>query len=71
MNNKEANKKAFIRMCFGATIGFVVFAAPCTFILWHNGWFHKVPMFTPPPGLVVLFVGFVGTVIGVLLSLFS
>jgi H+/Cl- antiporter ClcA len=64
-------KTPYIRVFMGAIIGFIVFAIPCAILLWRGGWFHRVPCFTPPPGLVLLVIGFVGAVIGALASMFS
>jgi glucan phosphoethanolaminetransferase (alkaline phosphatase superfamily) len=61
----------YIRLLAGALVGFVVFAIPCAILLWRGGWFHRVPCFTPPPGLVLLVFGFLGAVIGALASMFS
>ncbi len=71
IKNEKHIKCPCFRLLIGATIGFVIFAAPCTFLLWRDGWFHRVPCFTPPPGLIVLDAGFIGVVIGALLSMYS
>lgn len=70
-NPKKGIKTIYIRILSGAFIGFIVFAIPCAFSLWRGGWFHRVPCFTPPPGLVLLDIGFIGAVIGALISMFS
>jgi hypothetical protein len=71
IKNEKHIKGPFLRLLTGATIGFVVFAVPCAFLLWRDGWFYRVPCFTPPPGLIVLDAGFIGVVIGALLSMYS
>jgi hypothetical protein len=68
---QKQTRLAYIRMSIGAIIGFMAFAAISTFYLWRGGWFNRVPMFTPPPGLIVFGFSSIGAAIGALLSLFS
>jgi hypothetical protein len=68
---KKDMKRIYKRMFIGAVIGVLLFTIPCALFMWKNGSFNKVPMFTPPPGLILMLLGTVGAVIGGLASLFS
>ena len=68
---REQSKIAYLRMVVGAALGFLTFNLLTAFLLWRDGWFHRVPCFTPPPGLILITMGTIGAVVGALLSLFS
>ena len=63
--------KAYKRMICGAVIGAVVFTVPLAVYFWVTGEFEKVPMYTMPPGLILMLVGSVGMFVGALASLLS
>jgi hypothetical protein len=78
MHNQESQNSANIeiryaykRMLIGAAIGFILFGGLLFLKLWFDGWFHRVPMFTMPPGMAVMLVGCIGAAIGAVVSLFS
>ncbi|MFA6282735.1 MAG: hypothetical protein WC633_01245 [Desulfurivibrionaceae bacterium] len=71
VNSETTYGKYYKRIILGSIIGFMALALPTSYLLYQDGWFHRVPCFTPPPGLIILNIGFVGVVIGALLSMFS
>ena len=68
---EEDKKRAYKRMLVGALIGAFLFTIPFAFSMWKDGSFQKVPIFTPPPGLVLMLLGTIGAIIGALASLLS
>jgi len=68
---KEDKERAYRRMLIGASIGILLSTLIGALLLWGGGWFQRVPMFTPPPGLILLLLAAIGAVIGALASLFS
>lgn len=70
-NFKTEKYRAYKRMLGGAIVGFTVVGGLVAFWLWRTGWFQNVPMFTPPPILVIMLLGSLGSVCGALISLFS
>ena len=73
MNDSFDQEKsmAYGRMLAGAIVGFSLFGELTAFSLWIQGWFDRVPMFTPPPGRTVMLIGSFGCVVGALAGLLS